>query len=613
MSPLSLPLPSARMRRIPILLLVALAISPAAAQAAADDPWVAYVANRVVTKQGRQAAVILRADPASGALVVVSGNGAQGSLFVRPYDLAASPRGDALYVADMGEFEAADGRVIRVDPATGMQSLVASGGRLVDPSGIAVAPDGTLYVLENVGASGDPEVLRVNPSTGAQAVVTSGDELCYPFGIAIEPAGSLVVTDSGSVSGGVDCENDAGAVVRVNAATGGQTIVSKRAEPWGLLIDKPFGVAVGPDRRDPDRERGRDSRRRDRGQSADRPPVRGVAELRGRRLQRSAAPGPAARRQRGGHRLPARRPGGRARPRRSPERRADRPPPEPPALQQPARARGDREPSAHGGAQLRAREGEGRSAGELRRLRLPRPRGPRPALRVGPRRRRRLRERRRSAAGVARVQLEHDRDAARARDRPARSAADGERRHARGRCDPSGSQRVRCLLAQARRAPDPLRLPALGAGPREADDLPCAARPPRSRALRQAAARPPAPLHALAARDGDLEEGAGAAPGRSGSGGAGSAGACSPPAATGRGPRRPTRSATCRACARSGSLLRASSGEPRGHPAAAGRHARDRRRQRGSSAAAPSTRARPGSTAAPRRRASPSSASASPG
>jgi DNA-binding beta-propeller fold protein YncE len=234
------------MRRMPILLLVALAICPAAAQAAADDPWVVYVANRVVTKQGLQAAVILRADPATGGLVVVSRNGAQGSLFVRPYDLAASPRGDALYVADMGEFDAADGRVIRVDPATGAQSLVASGGRLVDPSGIAVAPDGTLYVLENVGAAGDPEVLRVNPATGAQAVVTSGDELCYPFGIAIEPAGSLVVTDSGSVSGGVDCQNDAGAVVRVNAATGGQSIVSKRAEPWGLLIEKPFGVAVGP-------------------------------------------------------------------------------------------------------------------------------------------------------------------------------------------------------------------------------------------------------------------------------------------------------------------------------------------------------------------------------
>jgi DNA-binding beta-propeller fold protein YncE len=235
------------MRRIPILLLVALAIPPAAAHAAADDPWVAYVANRVVTKQGRQAAVILRADPASGSLVAVSGNGAQGSLFVRPYDLAASPRGDALYVADMGEFEAADGRVIRVDPGTGMQSLVASGGRLVDPSGIAVAPDGTLYVLENVGASGEPEVVRINPATGAQAVVTSGDELCYPFGIVIESAGSLVVADSGSsVSAGVDCANDAGAVVRVNASTGAQSIVSKRAEPWGLLIDKPFGVAVGP-------------------------------------------------------------------------------------------------------------------------------------------------------------------------------------------------------------------------------------------------------------------------------------------------------------------------------------------------------------------------------
>jgi sugar lactone lactonase YvrE len=53
-----------------------------------------------------------------------------------------------------------DGAVIRVDPATGAQSLVSKGGALVDPAGVAVAADGALYVIENVGLAGDPAVIR---------------------------------------------------------------------------------------------------------------------------------------------------------------------------------------------------------------------------------------------------------------------------------------------------------------------------------------------------------------------------------------------------------------------------------------------------------------------
>ena len=233
--------------RFLICLAAALALPAETAAAAPDDPWIAYVANQVVVKQGQPSAVILRANPATGALVEVSRNGPQGNLFRRPYDLAASPRADALYVADLGAADVADGRVIRVDPATGNQTLVSEGGRLVDPAGIAVAPDGALYVLENVGAGGTPEVLRVDPATGAQSVVTSGNLLCYPFGIAIEPAGTLVVTDFGD-EGEVDCpvDLDQGLVVRVHPASGAQTLVSKRALPWGLILEKPFGVAVSP-------------------------------------------------------------------------------------------------------------------------------------------------------------------------------------------------------------------------------------------------------------------------------------------------------------------------------------------------------------------------------
>ena len=112
----------------------------------------------------------MRSNPVTGALEEVSRNGAQGTLFEHPYDIAVAPGGGSLYVVDMGAFAqgpnpAADGRVIRVDPATGAQSLVSQGGELVDPAGIAVAPDGTLFVVENVGVgpAQDPAVVRIDP------------------------------------------------------------------------------------------------------------------------------------------------------------------------------------------------------------------------------------------------------------------------------------------------------------------------------------------------------------------------------------------------------------------------------------------------------------------
>ena len=134
----------------------------------------------------------------------------------------------------MGEFAegptpAADGRIIRVDPASGAQAVVSAGGELVDPAGIAVAPDGTLFVVENVGVgpARDPAVVRIDPATGAQSVVTRGGNLCYPFGIAVEPNGVLVVTDFGDlIVGGqpqIDCPQNFGAVYRVNPGTGAQS------------------------------------------------------------------------------------------------------------------------------------------------------------------------------------------------------------------------------------------------------------------------------------------------------------------------------------------------------------------------------------------------------
>jgi DNA-binding beta-propeller fold protein YncE len=236
-----------------LLVALVLLLAPGTASAAPGDPWVAYVANSVVTKQSAPSAVILRVDPATGALTEISRNGAQGDLFRHPYDIAVAGDG-SLLVADMGAYatpgdRSPDGRIIRVDPVTGRQSLVSSGNLLVDPAGLAVAPSGLIYVVENVGTGGQPAVVSVDPASGAQSLVTQGDDLCYPFGIAVEPSGSLLVTNYGDFDLGsftINCLFDFGALVRVHPATHSQSIVSRNAGGWGNLFRNPLGVVVEP-------------------------------------------------------------------------------------------------------------------------------------------------------------------------------------------------------------------------------------------------------------------------------------------------------------------------------------------------------------------------------
>ena len=132
-----------------------------------------------------------------------------------------------------------------------MQSLVSQGGELVDPAGIAVAPDGTLFVVENVGVgpAQNPAVVRIDPASGAQSVLTRGGNLCYPFGIAIEPSGNLIVTDFGDLVGGtnpIDCPQDFGSVVRVNPAGAQQMLSFNDVPNPGNLLRGVFGAAIEP-------------------------------------------------------------------------------------------------------------------------------------------------------------------------------------------------------------------------------------------------------------------------------------------------------------------------------------------------------------------------------
>jgi DNA-binding beta-propeller fold protein YncE len=236
-----------RRMRIYFWTLVAVTLMTGTATAAPGDPFVVYTANSFAT-----GAVILRTDPATGALVEISRNGTQGTLFQRPYDLAVEPDGN-LVVADLGMPNSRDGAVIRVDPLTGRQSLVSSGGEFFDPAGIAVAPDGQIYVADNRAPDDDGAVIRVDPRTGSQTLVTerSGEpgrrELDLPFGIAIERDGNLVVSNRVSPDQIPLVCPPLGRVVRVDPASGYQHSVDSAGDmslPLGLAVGSGGGIVV---------------------------------------------------------------------------------------------------------------------------------------------------------------------------------------------------------------------------------------------------------------------------------------------------------------------------------------------------------------------------------
>src|SRR5687767_7040259 len=61
------------------------------------------------------------------------------------------------------------GAVFRVDPITGIQTVISSGGFFQEPVAIGIEADGNIVVTDRTGM-----VIRVNPETGDQTVLSAG-------------------------------------------------------------------------------------------------------------------------------------------------------------------------------------------------------------------------------------------------------------------------------------------------------------------------------------------------------------------------------------------------------------------------------------------------------
>jgi hypothetical protein len=117
---------------------------------------------------------------------------------------------------------------------------VTAGGLLDNPGGLEVGPDGMLYVANTEARVVEHiwygKILRVDPSTGAQTLVSEDPSLFGPFDLTFGPDGFIWTANQGWLSGRNGCH------VRTDPVTGAST-------PVGFGYCRSMGLARGADGR----------------------------------------------------------------------------------------------------------------------------------------------------------------------------------------------------------------------------------------------------------------------------------------------------------------------------------------------------------------------------
>jgi len=131
---------------------------------------------------------IIRVNPGDGRQTIISEAGYLGFL------LGIAVQGDDIYVTGLKGHDAnfGIGQVVHVDARTGMQTVVSLGGWLVRPVGIALDETGQLIVADPYTINPqsadlfDGAIIRINPATGEQTLIARGHGSCVnPSGVAI--------------------------------------------------------------------------------------------------------------------------------------------------------------------------------------------------------------------------------------------------------------------------------------------------------------------------------------------------------------------------------------------------------------------------------------------
>ncbi len=129
-------------------------------------------------------------------------------------------------------------QIVRVDPATGVQTLVASDGEMVTPLDVAVTADRHLLVVDADAFGGmGGGLIRIDPSDGSQTAAALAGGFVDPGALSLEADGSAVVVDPSS-GGGRVFRVPVGSAIPVEIAQVGDA---------GSLIGEPENALVEAD------------------------------------------------------------------------------------------------------------------------------------------------------------------------------------------------------------------------------------------------------------------------------------------------------------------------------------------------------------------------------
>ncbi len=187
---------------------------------------------------------IVRIDPATGAQsTVASGLRPVGTnLFAG--GIAIERNGNLLVTLQDNSFpnKTTPGRILRVDPSNGTHTTLASDNLLGVLQGIAVDDNGDILVVtQELSVPGPPAgIVRVDPATGAQSNLSTGSAYDLPAGIVLDTDGTILVSDYGSAERILRVDPGDVDPMPVVVTSGGLFNV-----PFGLDVESDGHVVVG--------------------------------------------------------------------------------------------------------------------------------------------------------------------------------------------------------------------------------------------------------------------------------------------------------------------------------------------------------------------------------
>jgi sugar lactone lactonase YvrE len=203
---------------------------------------------------------VLKVDPNTGQETLVSSNtmpvNASSQYFYQPTGVTVDSAGN-IWVSDWG-YCVGCGKVIKVDPATGKETLISSNSLPVNASsqlfdyvqGLALDRSGHILVANastHSGVAGN--LLEVDPVTGKETELSGNDMpvnassqyLWAPVNLALDAAGNILVADWGHHPGGT------GDIVKVDPGTGKEALLSANSLPVNAAsqyFDGPVGITL---------------------------------------------------------------------------------------------------------------------------------------------------------------------------------------------------------------------------------------------------------------------------------------------------------------------------------------------------------------------------------